>query len=692
MAKELRYNITVDSSGAVSGVNRATNEFRGAEKAMKGLQSEAKKVQTAKANMGKASAAASQKITKATNQSGGAVQGFTNSIRGAAQGIAAIEGPFGGLSGRMNAFATLANTATTNVRTLTTSTHAFRTALMATGIGAIVVALGSLIAAFKSTQEGTDRLNRILVPLRSVLAAVWGVVQDLSIALADNLVAAIRDPRQALQDLVAFMVSQVQVRVRALGDSWLNFGRVLSRAVRGDIQGAREAFGDFTNSMLELGTGIEDAGDKLRNFARNTIEAGRAGYEAGLQIQALREEIERLQIEQAVPLARMKREYQELRTIAGDTQKTEEERLKAIEEAEQLLRRIQAEEQKVLDLQIEKLELQQSLNDTSREEELELQKLIARREELEAQTLRQFRTFERRRASILKGIEDEIRAEEERRIVFIAGLEERADKFREMLMTEEELLQKSHDAQMMALNELLENDILSREEYYDLRFELEASLNDRLLELTSARIESEEDMEEQKLESMKLLYLDFADTIAGVFGDIFGQSKAIAIAQALINSYQAYTRTIAQGGAFAVPVAAATLLKGFAQVAKMRSTQPQGFQTGGLVGGGRRLIEVNESNRPEFVMNDRSTSAALPLLQSMNQSPSLARALNNSVGGFQSGGATGSVRLDSSDFQKSFDEMASNLQNVEVVLSSFDVTEKIGDQQRTNSRRIVTTK
>jgi hypothetical protein len=43
-----------------------------------------------------------------------------------------------------------------------------------------------------------------------------------------------------------------------------------------------------------------------------------------------------------------------------------------------------------------------------------------------------------------------------------------------------------------------------------------------------------------------------------------------------------------------------------------------GFAEGGLVGGGERLIRVNERG-PEYVVNASATAANLPLLESLNR-------------------------------------------------------------------------
>jgi uncharacterized membrane protein YphA (DoxX/SURF4 family) len=68
--------------------------------------------------------------------------------------------------------------------------------------------------------------------------------------------------------------------------------------------------------------------------------------------------------------------------------------------------------------------------------------------------------------------------------------------------------------------------------------------------------------------------LEMADGVVGAMGQMFEGSKPIAIAQALIDTYQGVTKALAQGGWFGIARAAAVAAKGFAAVASIRSTRP----------------------------------------------------------------------------------------------------------------------
>jgi hypothetical protein len=77
-------------------------------------------------------------------------------------------------------------------------------------------------------------------------------------------------------------------------------------------------------------------------------------------------------------------------------------------------------------------------------------------------------------------------------------------------------------------------------------------------------------------------YASMASNIAGSLEDVFGQSKGVAIATALINTYEGFTKALAAyPPPFNYAAAAATLAAGLAQVANIRKTTKSGGGGGG---------------------------------------------------------------------------------------------------------------
>lgn len=247
-----------------------------------------------------------------------------------------------------------------------------RIALISTGIGALVVGLGALIAAFSGTQRGADAFTKVMRPLRTLFERFVGFLENTAFKAFDKLKAAFEDPKQAVIDLADAIKDNLIARFKALGV----LGSAISKIFSGEF---KQGFKELSDGAIQLGTGIENATDKMAGLAKETGELVNESLKQGEQLDKLIKRFERLQISTTVPIQKARLEFQKLRAIAQDQTKTDRERIDSLNEAEKIQRFIIQNEQELINLQIERMVLEQSFNDTSREEELELEKLRADR-------------------------------------------------------------------------------------------------------------------------------------------------------------------------------------------------------------------------------------------------------------------------------------------------------------------------
>jgi hypothetical protein len=248
--------------------------------------------------------------------------------------------------------------------------------LVATGIGAIVVLLGSLIGAFASTQRGVDAFNKILVPLKSAFQGLLGIIQDLSFKAFDKFKDALKDPVQAMKDLGNAILDNLINRFKSLG--------VFTDAIILLFEGKwRDAGKKFTDATLQLTLGIENGTEALSNFGKQVSEESERLLKIGQQINDLQVAFEKLEIATTVPLAKANLELRKLQETSKNVLLTEEERIEALNKQLAILEFIDETETQLLQLRIDKLKLQQGLNNTNREGQLELQKLLAEQLEKE---------------------------------------------------------------------------------------------------------------------------------------------------------------------------------------------------------------------------------------------------------------------------------------------------------------------
>ena len=244
----------------------------------------------------------------------------------------------------------------------------FRIALISTGIGAIVILLGSLVAYFTSTQQGIDAVNKVLIPLRTIFQSLLGVLEKLGGVLVDTF----SNPKQAVIELWNVIKTNLVNRITAIGGIFKALGKIIS-------SGFKDGFKDLANATIQASTGVEDVIGKVGNAAKNLSEFTNEAIKNGKVLADLQIQIEKSENAQIENKAKLLNQIKEQELIAKNTSKSATERNNAAQLARQLSFELLKSETDILDLKIKELQIQQSLNDTSREEDAELQKLLADR-------------------------------------------------------------------------------------------------------------------------------------------------------------------------------------------------------------------------------------------------------------------------------------------------------------------------
>lgn len=213
------------------------------------------------------------------------------------------------------------------IKGATVSQRALNIAIAASGIGALIMLLVGLVKSFTSTQAGMDKVTAVTRPLFAIFEKLKGLVQELSQNVFKGL------------------------------------GEILN--------------GDIRKGLATLGSGTSDA-------IKGVGGAIKEGAAAGRELDQLQKQIETTQNGMILSQSRLNREIAKQSALAKDMSLSETERNKAAKEGIRLLEEQAANEDKLLALQQRKKELENSLNDTSRADEGELNQIIAEREQLQA--------------------------------------------------------------------------------------------------------------------------------------------------------------------------------------------------------------------------------------------------------------------------------------------------------------------
>lgn len=286
--------------------------------------------------------------------------------------------PFGGM---INGITGALGKARTGVTAVAASFNTLRGAIIATGLGALVVVLGLIINYLTSTQDGMDKVNRVLEPARVLWQRILGVLQDLGGYLVNGFTEAINSPKLAFEALVNFIRDQVINRINSVGVVVSGVIKIL----KGDF---KEGVTEMMNGYAQGITGVENVVDKLGNAVQKTGEFISESVEQGRQLAEMNITIEKTENDLIVSRSRLNAQYQESKEIAQDQSRSEAERLAAAKAAQSAQNELLDQEQQFIDLKIERMELEQSFNDTNRSDNRELQELIAQRTDFEAQAAR----------------------------------------------------------------------------------------------------------------------------------------------------------------------------------------------------------------------------------------------------------------------------------------------------------------
>jgi len=312
---------------------------------------------------------------KSLKQGKQSAEGFKDGVSSITDNLKMFNANIGGVNVNVGHMAQNTTKLITSIKAATVSTRAFGMALAATGIGAIVIALGALIAAFTSTQEGSDRLNRVLTPLKAVFGALWGVVQDLSLMLSDKLVAAFKDPQQAVKDLWEAIKQNLLNRLDGVIKAVQAAGRVIGASLKLDFEAAGAAAKDFGSAMLQAASGVVDLEGKVGNFVNGLVEAGTRGGKLGAEIERLNVQVRKAELDAIKRRAKLNFLLSEGERIATESKLTEEERLAGLAQAEKAAKDLSDIETNINNLKIKRIKLQNAINDTS-DADLEQQYLL----------------------------------------------------------------------------------------------------------------------------------------------------------------------------------------------------------------------------------------------------------------------------------------------------------------------------
>lgn len=468
-------------------------------------------------------------------------------------------------------------------------------ALKGLGIGVILKLFDGLYNAFMANQQAADFFRKAGITLQLMFKDLIA----LAAPLTETLSGAFTNPIQALKDfgqaVVDYVINYFNQAMEAAG----HLGKALMRLVNFDLGGAVQEFKNAGSDMVDAFVGVEEGGvevvkealeavteyveelpgkiDKAAKTADKLVAAQKAAAEAEIERQ-------RVQLE-------MQRTEEQLRQIRDDEFRSIQDRQDANTQLLAMLEEQEQAERNVINLRIEAARL--AYQSTKSHENL----LELRRAELE-----------------LVDLVERLEGQRSEALVNRVGLEkELLDIQRSKAETEEEIEQtleqnrinriKNEYDRTLEQQKLETEAHIKRLERFDeerLRMTLAgqqgtAAYQELLNEMAKADAEYESKaadntlkLEQLKHEARVSTAQATLSTVANLFGQESAAGKAASIAQATINTYEAFTSALSTPAPIPIPqiAAANALAAGFAAVRDIVSTPiPNKFGGGGSSGG-----------------------------------------------------------------------------------------------------------
>lgn len=251
-------------------------------------------------------------------------------------------------------------------------------------IGAIGLALGLVVNALTSTQEGMDRVTAVTRPLMAVLEVLFGVVQDMGIALID----AFSNPLESIEKVYNYVKDKVVKQFEALFD-------VLAGIATMDFKRISKGLGDAVDNVSDTWNDVAVAAGKVGDEIQRGIKLGQ-------ELDRLTKEYERTQIRNAELLPLLNAQLREQNKIAEDTTKSQAEREKAAQKTLELSKQINEAKKEELSLELAIAENEAARNDTSREDELAIAEIKGKINDADAAAAEQQTTQQNKLNTIRK--------------------------------------------------------------------------------------------------------------------------------------------------------------------------------------------------------------------------------------------------------------------------------------------------
>ncbi len=463
-------------------------------------------------------------------------------------------------------------------------------ALKAAGIGLALKAFEMLAEVFMQNQKTADFFNTTFEAVSIAINDLVNFIFNNFGGIADSFKEVFENPVENIKALGNAIKENLIERFNSFLDTMGYVGTAISELFQGNFSAAADAAKMAGKELVDVATGVDGAYDKIVetvetvtekvvNYTKETFNAAKANVELKKQAELSQVQIQGL-------IEKYDRQAEKLRQVRDDENATFEDRIKANEELGKVL-----EEQATQMLALQQIQVKAA--------QIEYDKL-QNQENLIALTEAQ---------NELLAIEAQITGFQSEQLTNQTSLQ------RELQDVKKELA-------LEGISER-EREMLEVEQQYDELFKLAKKSGADVTALEQQKANAISKIRAEQAQADLQVAHDSLENLKGILGEESEAGKAVAVAQATINTYKGVSEAL---GAAPPPLnfllAGTTLAAGLNNIKNIVSVPEPAFAQGGLVNGAGSGTSDSVSARlsnGESVINARSTSMFKPLLSALNE-------------------------------------------------------------------------
>ena len=431
----------------------------------------------------------------------------------------------------------------------------------AVGLAFKALGIGLIVAAFVKLKDMLGQ-NQVIMDKVSVVTEAMGFVfqkvVNFAVELGTKMTKAFTDPKQAIADLWTALKENIVDRIQGLIDTFGALGKVIKGVFSKDLDLMKEGLADAKTGMIQLATGMTEVEQtEFAETIKNTVtELKKGTAEAiayGKAITALKNEVKLAEANQRQLQLVYQKDAELQRQLRDDISLTFEERIAANTKLGEILDSQFAEEQALTQKKIDLAELELSKN----KDNIDLQVAL-----INAKTE-------------MADLDERITGQRSEQLVNLIALEKE----------QQDAIQAEIDAKKKAADEELAL-WLKKEAARNKDLADQKIAADKAIEIAKAKAIADAEIERQLAETKRNIVANALGNVASLLGEESKAGKALAVGQALINTYSAATAALAPppvgAGPIFGPIAAiGAVAAGMANVKNILSTKLPGVTDDG---------------------------------------------------------------------------------------------------------------